>query len=76
MFYPLLIAAALFYNWQYALAIFGLRLVIQALVYGKCLYKLGEKDLFPLFIFFDLWMFFYYLLFAPALIRKPKPNWK
>ncbi|MFT3908593.1 MAG: glycosyltransferase [Ferruginibacter sp.] len=76
LFYPLLIAACIFYNWQYALIIFGGRLIIQAIVYWKCLQKLGEKDLFPLFLFFDLWMFFYYFIFAPALVRKPKPTWK
>jgi hypothetical protein len=38
--------------------------------------KLGEKDLFPFFLFFDLWMFFYYWMFAPALIKKPKQHWK
>lgn len=76
LFYPLLIAACIFYNWQYALMIFAARLLIQAIVYGKCLQKLGEKDLFPMFLFFDLWMFFYYFIFAPALVRKPKPTWK
>ncbi|MEO8771006.1 MAG: glycosyltransferase [Ferruginibacter sp.] len=76
LFYPLLVAACLFYNWQYALIVFGGRLIIQAIVYGKCLNKLGEKDLFPMFLFFDLWMFFYYFIFAPALIRKPKMTWK
>ena len=42
----------------------------------KSMNKLGESDLFPLFLFFDLWMFFYYLIFAPALARKPKQAWK
>ncbi len=76
LFYPLLIASCIFYNWQYALIIFAGRLVLQAIVYGKCLRKLGEKDLFPLFLFFDLWMFFYYFIFAPALVKKPAPTWK
>ena len=76
LFYPLLIAACIFYNWEYALIIFGGRLILQAIVYWKCLQKLGEKDLFPMFLFFDLWMFFYYFIFAPALVRKPKPTWK
>ncbi len=76
LFYPLLIAACIFYNWQYALLIFGGRLLIQAIVYGKCLKKLGEKDLFPFFLFFDLWMFFYYFIFAPSLVKKPMPTWK
>lgn len=76
LFYPLLIASCLFYNWQYSLMIFGGRLIIQAIVYGKTLNKLGEKDLLPWFLFFDIWMFFYYILFAGSLVRKPKPTWK
>ncbi len=76
LFYPLLIAACLVYNWHYALMIFAVRLIVQVVVYGKSLQKLGEKDLLPLILFFDIWMFFYYFIFAPALIRKPKPTWK
>jgi cellulose synthase/poly-beta-1,6-N-acetylglucosamine synthase-like glycosyltransferase len=76
LFYPLLILSCIFYNWQYALLVFSARLLIQAIVYGKTLQKLGEKDLFPLFLFFDVWMFFYYFIFAPSLVRKPKPTWK
>lgn len=75
-YYPLFIAACLWYNWQYALAIFGVRLLIQLFVYAKCLAKLNEKDLLPYFLFFDIWMFIYYLLFAPALLRKPTSTWK
>ena len=32
--------------------------------------------LFPFFILFELWMFFYYLMFAPALVKKPRQQWK
>ena len=76
LFYPLLIVSALFYNWQLALIVLGTKLLIQGIIFYKSMDKLGEKDLFPLFIFFDLWMFFYYLMFAPALLRKPKQTWK
>lgn len=76
LFYPLLIASAIFYYWEYSLAIFGGRLLLQAIIYSKCLKKLGEKDLFPMFLFFDLWMFFYYFIFAGSLIRKPASTWK
>lgn len=76
LFYPLLIASCFFYNWQYALAVFGFRLLVQGIVYYKAMSKLDERDLFPLYIFFDIWMFFYYIIFAPALIIKPKPTWK
>ncbi|HSN62267.1 MAG TPA: glycosyltransferase, partial [Ferruginibacter sp.] len=76
VFYPLLILSALFYSWKLSLVIFGIKLIIQAIVNAKAMNKLGEKDLLPLLLFFDLWMFFYYLLFAPALIKKPKQHWK
>ncbi len=76
LFYPLLILSCIFYNWQYALIAFGARFIIQALVYFKTTTKLGENDLFPLFLFFDIWMFFYYIIYAPALLKKPKPTWK
>ena len=76
LFYPLLITSCIFFNWQIALSIFGFRLLIQSIVYYRTMHKLNEKDLWPMFLFFDLWMFFYYLIFAPALIRKPRPTWK
>lgn len=76
LFYPLLIVSALFYNWQLALIVLGIKILVQGIIFYKSMDKLGEKDLFPLFIFFDLWMFFYYLMFAPALLRKPKQTWK
>ena len=76
LFYPLLIASCWFYNWKYGLIIFGVRFIIQFIVYSITLKKLNEKDLLPLFLLFDVWMFFYYLIFAPALLRKPKPSWK
>lgn len=76
LFYPLLITSCIFFNWQIALSIFGFRLLVQGIVYYRAMNKLNEKDLWPLFIFFDLWMFVYYIIFAPALIRKPRPTWK
>ena len=75
-FYPLLIAASIFYNWQYALIVYAVKLLVQSIVYAKTMKKLDEKDLFPFFILFDIWMFFYYIIFAPALIKKPKQTWK
>jgi glycosyltransferase involved in cell wall biosynthesis len=76
LFYPLVVLTAVFFNWQLALGIFAIKLIVQGIVYFKSMEKLGEKDLFPFFILFDLWMFFYYIIFAPALIKKPKSNWK
>lgn len=76
LFYPLLVAAAIFFSWKLSLLIFLGRLMIQAIVYWNALRKLGESDLWPWFLVFDLWMFLYYLIFAPALVRKPSPSWK
>lgn len=76
LFYPLLILSLVFYNWQYALIAFGTRLLIQVIVYAKSMKKLGETDLLPLILFLDIWMFFYYFIFAFALVKKPTPTWK
>jgi glycosyltransferase involved in cell wall biosynthesis len=76
LFYPLLITSCIFYNWEYALTVFGSRFILQVFVYAKIMNKLGEKDLFPFFLLFDIWMFFYYIIYAPALLKKPKPTWK
>ncbi len=76
IFYPLLIASIIFYNWKLSLIILGIKLLVQSVVYAKTMNKLGEKDLFPFFLFFDLWMFVYYGMFAPALLRKAKKEWK
>lgn len=75
MFYPLLILAAIFYNWQLALAVFAARLLLQAFVFFKAMQKLDEADLWPFFLFFDIWMFFYYIIFAPSLWKKPRVSW-
>lgn len=76
LFYPLLIVAAIFFNWEYVVGIAAFKMLLQGVLFYRTMHKLGEKDLFPLFWFFDLWMFFYYLRFAPALVRKPKREWK
>ena len=76
IFFPLLVAAAIFYDWKMSLALFAATLIIQIIVYGKTMKKLGEKDLFPFFILFEIWMLFYYIIFAPSLLMKPKASWK
>ena len=75
LFFPLLVVSLLFFSWQWALIVFGIRFLIQAIVFYPAMKKLDEKDLYPLFLFFDMWMFFYYLIFAFALIKKPKNSW-
>lgn len=75
LYFPLLTATAIFYDWKLALGIYLFRAILQLIIYAKTMIKLGERDLLPWFIFFDIWMFFYYLIFATALIRKPKKTW-
>jgi glycosyltransferase involved in cell wall biosynthesis len=76
LYYPLFIIALCLFDWRFVTGIFGLRLAVQALILFKTTRKLNEKDLFPFFVFFDLCMFFYYLIFASALFRKPSRKWK
>ena len=76
LFYPLLATAIIFYNWQLALIVFGIRFLVQAIVLYPCMKKLNEKTLYPLFLFIDIWMFFYYLIFAATIFKKPKKVWK
>jgi glycosyltransferase involved in cell wall biosynthesis len=75
LFYPLFAAAAIFYSWIFALGLLVLKLLIQGFVYYKSMKKMEEKDLWPWFVLLDIWMFFYYIVFSPALWKKPKRNW-
>jgi len=75
LFYSLFIAT-LFYDWQLAIIILGIRFFIQGIIFYKTTSKLDEKDLFPFFPLLDLLMVFYYLSFAPSLFRKNKTAWK
>jgi hypothetical protein len=74
-FYPLLVTVAIVYTWQFALGLFGIRLLVQGFIFYRAMQKMGEKDLWPWFIFLDMWMFFYYIIFASALWKKPKKQW-
>jgi glycosyltransferase involved in cell wall biosynthesis len=79
LLYPALLLALLMtpapFAW-FIWPVFGLRFIIQALVFYKSMQKLKEKDLFWLFPLFDLWQFVYYVIFAPALWKSPKKQWK
>ena len=75
LFYPLLIASLIFFDWRWALIPFAVRLISQAIIWKGAMKKLEEEDLFPLFLFWDIWLFFYYIIFAPALWKKPKKTW-
>jgi glycosyltransferase involved in cell wall biosynthesis len=75
LFYPLFIISLFFYDWKISLLLFVLRSSVQGYVYFKSMEKLNEKDLFPWWWLFDIWMFFYYLIFATALWKKPRTTW-
>lgn len=75
IYYPLFAAALVFYDWRFVLPVFGVRFLLQGFVLWKSMKKMGEKDLWPWFIFLDMWMFFYYIIFAPALWRRPRHEW-
>lgn len=76
LFYPAFVTSLIFFDWRLVVPVFVLRLVIQGWFYRKAMQKLNEKDLFAWWWFYDLWMFFYYLIFAPALWKKPRKTWK
>ncbi len=75
LFYPLLIASIIVYDWRIALGLFAIRTITQSIVYYNTMRRLDEKDLFALYWFFDIWMFVYYCIFAPAIWRRPRKNW-
>ncbi|HUM67041.1 MAG TPA: glycosyl transferase family 2, partial [Chitinophagaceae bacterium] len=75
IFYPLFVTTILFYDWRWALALFGARLITQAVIFYRTMKKMDEADLWPWFVFLDLWMFLYYIIFASALWKKPARSW-
>ena len=75
LFYPLFIVSLLFFDWRFAAGIFLLRFITQGWIFYKSMEKLNEKDLWPWWWLFDIWMFVYYLIFAPALWKKPRKTW-
>ena len=74
--YPLLAVSIIFFNWWMALSVFGFRLLLQGIIYYRCMDKLKEKDLFWIYPLLDIWQWFYYLLFANSLFKKPGTHWK
>ncbi|MEP7259103.1 MAG: glycosyltransferase [Flavitalea sp.] len=75
LFYPLFIGCLIFFDWRLAIAVFLVRLISQGYIYFKAMEKLDEKDLFAWWWLLDIWMFIYYIIFAPALWKKPKKTW-
>ena len=75
LFYPLFVCAILTFDWKWVLGVLVLKLLLQGLVFFKSMKRLGEADLFFLFPLWDIWMFFYYLLFMSSLWKTPKTHW-
>jgi hypothetical protein len=75
IYYPLFVAGMIFFDWRWMLIVFAVRLLLQGFVWHRAMKKMGEKDLWPLYVFLDMWMFFYYIIFAPALWRRPARHW-
>jgi len=75
LFYPLFIATLLFFDWRLVLPVFLIRLAVQGYIHYKAMQKLQEEDLFPWWWLLDIWMFAYYVIFAPTLWKKPRSTW-
>jgi len=76
LFYPLLVSSILLYSWQLSLIVFGVRFLLQAIVLYPCMKKLNEQAMYPWFLFIDIGMFFYYLIFFTSIFKKPERVWK
>jgi glycosyltransferase involved in cell wall biosynthesis len=75
LFYPLLVASLIFFDWKYALIPFAVRAITQGIIWNKAMKRFQEDDLFPMFLFWDIWMFIYYIIFTPALWKRPRKSW-
>ncbi|MEK7198914.1 MAG: glycosyltransferase, partial [Bacteroidota bacterium] len=64
--YPLLAVALIFCNWWMALSVYGVRLLVQSVVFFRTMKKLNERDLVPWFLLLDIWLFFYHIFTLPA----------
>jgi glycosyltransferase involved in cell wall biosynthesis len=76
LFYPAFVAAMIFFDWRIVLGVFAVRMLSLFIIYGKAFKKLNETDLISWLFFFDVWQFFYYIIFTPALWKKPKRTWQ
>lgn len=74
--YPLLITALLCSD-QYILiaSLWGARFIVQGTILRSTMKKLNELDLWPWFLFFDIWTMFYYLITLPSVWKAPQKNW-
>ncbi len=76
LFYPAFILSLIYSPWTWTLAVFGLRFLVQGIVYFRGMKKLSESDLFPFWWLLDIWMIGYYIIFAPSIWKKPRVEWR
>jgi glycosyltransferase involved in cell wall biosynthesis len=81
LLYPLFIAT-LILLWQQwptfitVLSVFLIRYITLIIIWFNAMQKLQENDLKKWFWFFDIWMLFYFIRFAPAAFKKNTTQWK
>jgi len=76
LIYPLLITALILTKEYIIVAsIWGTRFLIQGIILRSTMKKLNELDLWPWYLFFDLWSIFYYLFTLPSVWKAPNKNW-
>lgn len=75
LFYFLMIATCIWFDWRAGLTILVVKSIAQQLIFSTVMKRLNEADLRKWILLLDLWMVFYYLFFAPMLIKKEKKTW-
>lgn len=76
LYLPFAVLALLYPHYIYiTLGLIGLQLVVRIAVHKLSLSKLRERDLFWWSLVLECLMPLYYLVFTPALFRKPKMRW-
>ncbi len=81
LLYPLFVTAFILL-WQHwplfiiAVSLFLVRYISLIIVWFKAMQLLKENDLKKWFWFFDIWMLFYFIRFAPSAFKKNTQQWK
>jgi cellulose synthase/poly-beta-1,6-N-acetylglucosamine synthase-like glycosyltransferase len=77
LYYPLFVATLVLAPAfrEPAVILFAARLMLQLVFWPLSLKKLNEKGLLGYCLVFDVFLWLYYLVFAAAVIRKPRMSW-
>ncbi|HEX5554984.1 MAG TPA: glycosyltransferase [Chitinophagaceae bacterium] len=76
LYYPLLILALFYHPFLWiTLYVFAARLILQGIIWRGSLKRLNEQDLFWYCWLLEIGMCLYYIVFTPALLRKPRMRW-